>query len=69
MDGGIDDPIAEESASPVKLFKLAVLSYKPYNCLICGNRSGNETLRKPTEKGIATFIDALLKRNHYIGYA
>ena len=57
-----------DTASPVKLYKQALLDYKSYNCLICGRRGGNETLRKPTEKGIATFVESLVKREHCNGF-
>ena len=41
---------------------------KPYNCLICGNRSGNETLRKSGVQGISTFINFLLAKGNCNGY-
>lgn len=56
-------------ASPVKLFKPKKLVIKPSLCLICGQSIGPYG-RKPKEKGIAAFIDALEQRkycnNNYI---
>ena len=46
--------------SPVKVYhNQTSLDVKPYNCLICGRRSGDETLRKPGEKK-KVFIPLLL---------
>ena len=46
----------------------ASLDVKPYNCLICGRRSGDETLKKPGEKGVYTFITALETRENCNGF-
>lgn len=55
--------------SPVKVYhNQTSLDVKPYNCLICGRRSGDETLRKPGEKGVYTFITALETRGNCNGF-
>ena len=56
--------------SPVKVYHNQIsLDVKPYNCLICGRRSGDETLRKPGEKkGVYTFITALETRGNCNGF-
>ena len=49
----------EDCASPVKVSTKKKVDIKAYNFLICGERGGKEGLRKPQEKGIATFIKSL----------
>ena len=57
-----------EECSPVKLFNGSRLQVKSYNCLICGNRSQNETLRKPGAQGVSTFIECLKLKGFCNGY-
>ena len=58
-----------EECSPVKLFTGSRLQVTSYNCLICGNRSQNETLRKPGAQGVYTFIECLKLKGFCNGYA
>ena len=49
----------EDTVSPIKLFHKVALEVKAYNCIVCGKRAGNENLRTPGQKGLATFVSAL----------
>ena len=57
----------EDCAGPVKAFTRKNVDIKAYNCLICGQKGGKEGLRKPQEKGIATFIKSLNLQNECNG--
>ena len=52
-----------DGAGPVKFFTKKRVDIKAYNCSICGQRGGKEGLRRPQEKGIATFIKSLKLQN------
>ena len=58
----------EDCASSVKVFTKKQLDIKAYNCLICGQRSGKEGLRKLQEKGITTSIKSLKLQNECNDY-
>ena len=52
-----------DCAGPVKFFTKKRVDIKAYNCSICGQGGGKEGLRRPQEKGIATFIKSLKLQN------
>ena len=58
----------EDTASPIKLFHKVALEVKAYNCIVCGKRAGNENLRTPGQKGLATFVSALQIRGECNGF-
>ena len=60
--------VNNDNISPVKIYNQASLEVKAYNCLICGRRSGKETLRNPREKGVSTFISSLIVRGNCNGF-
>ena len=58
----------EDCASPVEVFTKKKIAIKAYSCLFCGQKGWKEELRKPQEKGIATFLNSSKLRNEYNGY-
>ena len=56
--------------SPVKLFhsEEKKLKIQSSYCLICGKQSKKNAMRKPQEKGLKSFVEALIVRKHCNGF-
>ena len=56
--------------SPVKLFhsEEKKLKIQSSYCLICGKQSKKNATRKPQEKGLKSFVEALIVRKHCNGF-
>lgn len=60
----------ENNESPIKLFQDEEKKFiiQPYFYLICGKQGKKVKMRKPQEKGLTSFIEALLLLKHCSGF-